>query len=128
VLGEGAPSAFRLVSPAGALPVPNNTTFVASTPAVIPDGQQFLMTDIVFQNSAGDTGTFRVLRGTDVLFEIGLNNFRDLDYHFVTPIVVDPAAGQNLTVAVACQVTVNNGPCTASAYFAGVNSAPTPPP
>ena len=34
----------------------------------------------------------------------------------------------NLTIAVACQVTVSNGPCTASAYFAGVNSAPTPPP
>jgi hypothetical protein len=121
VLGQGTPSAFRLV-PNNALPVPNNTTFVASDPAPIPNGQQFLLTDIVFQNSAGDTGTIRVLRGTDILFEIGLNNFRDLDYHFVTPIVVPQ--GQGLTVAVACQVTVNNGPCTSSAYFAGVNSAP----
>jgi hypothetical protein len=81
----------------------------------------------VFENSAGDTGTFRVLRGNDILFEEGLNNFRDLDYHFVTPIIVDPASGQNLTIAVACQTTVNNGPCTASAYFAGVANTPTPP-
>jgi hypothetical protein len=127
VLGEGPPTAFRLVSPNNALPVPNNTTFVPSPPASIPSGQQLLLTDIVFENSAGDTGTFRVQRGTEILFEIGLNNFRDLDYHFVTPLVFDPAAGQDLTIAVACQVTVNNGPCTASAYFAGVNSAPPPP-
>jgi hypothetical protein len=128
VLGQGTPAAFRLVSPNNALPVPNNTTFVTSPPAAIPTGKQLLLTDVVFQNSAGDTGTFRVQRGTDILFEIGLNNFRDLDYHFVTPIVIDPAAGQDLTIAVACQVTVNNGPCTASAYFAGVNSSPAPPP
>ena len=96
VLGEGPPTAFRLVSPNNALPVPNNTTFVVSPPAPIPGGQQLLLTDIVFENSAGDTGTFRVQRGTDVLFEIGLNNFRDLDYHFVTPLVFDPAAGQDL--------------------------------
>jgi hypothetical protein len=128
VLGQGAPTAFRLASPATALPVPNNTTFVSSPPAAVPAGKQLLLTDIVFQNSAGDTGTFRVQRGTDTLFEIGLNNFRDLDYHFVTPIVVNPAAGQNLTIAVACQVTVNNGPCTASAYFAGVTNTPAPAP
>ena len=125
VLGEGTPAAIRLVSPNNALPVPNNTTFVSSPPAAIPDGQELLLTDIVFQNSAGDTGLFRVLRGTDILFEIGLNNFRDLDYHFVTPLVFNPAQGQNLTIAVACQVTTNNGPCTASAYFAGVFSPPT---
>jgi hypothetical protein len=126
VLGQGAPVAFRLTSPPNALPVPNNTTFVPSAPAAVPAGKQLLVTDVVFQNSAGDTGTFRVLRGPDPnpLFEIGLNNFRDLDYHFVTPIVVNPAAGQNLTIAVACQTTVNNGPCTASAYFAGVTSTP----
>jgi hypothetical protein len=106
------------------LPVANNTTFQPSAPAAVPPGKQLLLTDVVFQNSAGDTGTFRVQRGTDILFEIGLNNFRDLDYHFVTPIVVDPATGQNLTISVACQTTVNNGPCTASAYFAGVNSTP----
>jgi hypothetical protein len=127
VLGQGAPVAFRLASPATALPVPNNTTFVSSPPAAVPAGKQLLLTDIVFENSAGDTGTFRVLRGNDTLFEVGLNNFRDLDYHFVSPIVVDPAANQNLTIAVACQATANNGPCTASAYFAGVSHTPPPP-
>ena len=126
VLGQGAPVAFRLTSPPNAIPVANNTTFVPSAPAAIPAGKQLLVTDVVFQNAAGDTGTLRVLRGPDPapLFEIGLNNFRDLDYHFVTPIVVNPAAGQSLTIAVACQTTVNNGPCTASAYFAGVTSSP----
>jgi hypothetical protein len=125
VLGQGTPAAFRLTSPPGANPVANNTTFVPSAPAPIPAGKQLLLTDIVFQNSAGDTGNFQVRRGTDILFQVGLNNFRDLDYHFVTPIVVDSTPGQSLTIAVACQTTVKPGdPCTASAYFAGVNSTP----
>ncbi len=123
VLGQGTPAAFRLTSPPEAMP---GAGFKTSAPAPIPAGKQLLVTDVVFQNSAGDTGTFRVQRGADILFEEGLNNFRDLDFHFVTPVVVDPAAGQNLTISVACQTTVNNGPCTASAYFAGVNNTPSP--
>jgi hypothetical protein len=124
VLGQGTPAAFRLTSPADAFP---GTGFKTSPPAAIPAGKQLLVTDVVFENSAGDTGTFQVKRGGDVLFEVGLNNFRDLDFHFVTPIVVDPATGQNLTIAVACETTVKPGsPCTASAYFAGVNNTPSP--
>jgi type II secretory pathway pseudopilin PulG len=132
VLGQGSPTSFRLTSPTNANPTPPPPppaapTFVSSAPANIPNGKQLLLTDVVFQNSAGDTGVFQVRRGNEVLFEIGLNNFRDLDYHFVTPIIINPAVpGQNLTVAVACEATVSNGPCTASAYFAGVFSSPPP--
>jgi hypothetical protein len=122
VLAQGTPAAFRLTSPSDALP---GAGFKESPPAPIPAGKQLLVTDVVFENSAGDTGTFQVKRGGDVVFDEGLNNFRDLDFHFVTPIVVDP--GQSLTIAVACETTVKPGsPCTASAYFGGVNRTPSP--
>ncbi len=44
---------------------------------------------------------------------IGLGNFRDLDYHFVAPIVF--TAGQKLVLAADC----TSPGCTPGAYFAG---------
>jgi hypothetical protein len=130
VLGQGTPTSFSLSSPTTATPVsppPNPLNLVSSPAAPIPNNKQLLLTDVVFENAAGDSGVFQIKRDNTVLFQVGLNNFRDLDYHFVTPLVINGAAGQTLTVAVACQTTVGNVPCTASAFFTGVLGNPPPP-
>jgi hypothetical protein len=54
-----------------------------------------------------------------VIASLRLENYRDLDFHFVTPIVVK--AGQKLTFTATC-TTGGSGPsspCTPSVYFSG---------
>ncbi|NEC65823.1 hypothetical protein [Streptomyces sp. SID9727] len=72
------------------------------TALTVPAGKTFRLTDIVVQNPQGDAGTLVVSagRGTRVL-SLGLENFRDSDYHFVTPIVV-PAGGK-VTMTIDCR-------------------------
>ncbi|MEU4569431.1 hypothetical protein [Micromonospora sp. NPDC023956] len=86
------------------------------------------VTDIVLQNPHGDAGVLQIRRGDTVLLETGLNNFRDLDYHFVQPLKF--SADQPVTVAVKC-TNPGTTPCAPAAYFAGQlvpvpSSAPSP--
>ena len=79
---------------------------------------QFSLTDLVFQNPAGDTGRITVSRDGDVLFTSALENFRDLDQHFVAPYTF--AAGESLVMNVTCTTPGPGGAgCTVSASFAG---------
>ncbi|WPW30163.1 hypothetical protein P6B95_24160 [Streptomyces atratus] len=73
-----------------------------STALQVPSGHTFQLTDIVVQNPQGDAGTLVVSsgRGAPVL-RLALENFRDSDYHFVTPILV-PAGGK-VTMTVDCR-------------------------
>ncbi|MYT38856.1 hypothetical protein GTY66_22860 [Streptomyces sp. SID8356] len=68
----------------------------------VPAGHTFQLTDIVVQNPQGDAGTVTVTAGgnTSVL-SLGLENFRDSDYHFVTPIQVP--AGSKVTMTIDCR-------------------------
>lgn len=84
-----------------------------STDFTVPDGVSLQLTDIVLQNPAGNTGTLRIQRGDTALLVVELGNFRDLDYHFVAPIVF--AGGQKLVLAAEC----TSPGCTPGAYFAG---------
>ncbi|MBQ1076347.1 hypothetical protein KBX06_24775 [Micromonospora sp. C31] len=94
---------------------PTSNEFALST--YRPAARKVLwVTDIVLQNPHGDAGVLQVRRGDTVLLETGLNNFRDLDYHFVQPLKF--SAGQPVTVAVRC-TNPGNTPCTPAAYFAG---------
>ncbi len=74
----------------------------SGTALTVPAGQTFRLTDIVVQNPQGDAGTVVVTvdRGARVL-TLALENFRDSDYHFVTPIMV-PAGGE-VTMTVDCR-------------------------
>ena len=56
---------------------------------IVPAGSRLDLTDIIFQNPTGAIGEIRVQRNSDPLFRLQLANFRDLDYHFVAPIVFD---------------------------------------
>lgn len=73
-----------------------------STALQVPSGHTFQLTDIVVQNPQGDAGTLVVSSGRDApVLRLALENFRDSDYHFVTPIQV-PAGGK-VTMTVDCR-------------------------
>jgi len=79
----------------------------------VPAGRALQLTDIVLQNPAGESGRLQIRRGNSPLLVVELANFRDLDYHFVAPVVF--TAGQQLTLAADC----TSPTCTPGAYFAG---------
>jgi hypothetical protein len=70
---------------------------------VVPDGKVLSITDIFLQNPEGDSGSLRIQRDDKRLLVVRLDNFRDLDYHFASPLVF--TAGQKFTLDVLCQNT-----------------------
>lgn len=74
-------------------------------------GKTLYVTDLVFSNPDGSTGALTLRRNNQDLLDMQLENFRDLDYHFVSPIVI--GKGQQLRLA--C-----DGAClNAGLYFSG---------
>ena len=73
-----------------------------------PANTTLYITDLVFQNPQSEQGqTENLLRDSSILLSESTDNFRDLDYHFVTPIQVNP----NQTISLqggckACSVLV----------------------
>lgn len=82
----------------------------------LPKRKVLWITDMVLQNPSGDSGTLQIRRGSTVLFVFGLENFRDVDYHFVQPLRF--TAKDPVTLAVDCQ-NPGTTKCTPSAYFDG---------
>ena len=79
----------------------------------VPSGHVLQITDLLVENSAGNTGTIAIARSGTTLMEWSLANFRDLDYHWIAPTVFGP--GSTLQVVVtACPST-----CTPGIYYAG---------
>ncbi|MFI8826095.1 hypothetical protein [Streptomyces sp. NPDC053431] len=103
----------------------------SGTALTVPAGKTFRLTDIVVQNPQGDAGTVVVTvnRGSRVL-SLALENFRDSDYHFVTPITV-PAGGK-VTMTVTCRKVgrpVNApapGRCAESLFLGGTLQSDKP--
>jgi hypothetical protein len=102
---------------------PNPGFFVNQSNAVpaIPTDKTFVITDLILQNPHGDIGTIRILRGSDVLYEFGLGNFRDYDYHSIAPLTF--TNDKKLQIAVSCQTPgapePANGKCRPSVTFSG---------
>jgi hypothetical protein len=87
--GGGTPSDGRLVA--------------GGTPLSPPAGMTLYLTDLVFSNpSDTSSGEIRLERSGSSLLVLELKNFRDLDYHFVTPIVVADGQTLSLICAAAC--------------------------
>ncbi|HTW06350.1 MAG TPA: hypothetical protein VME46_02505 [Acidimicrobiales bacterium] len=87
----------------------NNTVAVFA----VPEHHTLQVTDILLENSAGVSGNIYLERNGVVLMSWAMANFRDLDYHWITPIYF--ASGTQLQLAVRdCA-----GVCTPSLYFAG---------
>ncbi|MEO9326052.1 hypothetical protein ABFT23_21340 [Nocardioides sp. C4-1] len=57
------------------------------------------LTDLVLSNPQGDFGRVQVVVDGQVRLEHALENFRDLDFHFVSPIMVD----DDVTLRVTCR-------------------------
>lgn len=77
---------------------------------VVPPGKTLFITDLVFSNPVDSAfGDLTLNRAGQPLLALRLENFRDLDFHFVTPIAV--LAGQELSLT--CDG------CTASLYYSG---------
>ncbi|MGZ6986917.1 MAG: hypothetical protein ACXVKP_18610, partial [Ilumatobacteraceae bacterium] len=78
----------------------------------------FAVTDMVLQNPNGDTGLVQIKRDGNILLQSALENFRDLDLHFVAPYMFNP--GSKLTMSVSCTTpgpVITN--CTISGSFGG---------
>lgn len=73
------------------------------------------ITDFVFSNPNGQAGGLVVLRGSEPLFQLQLENFRDYDLHFVTPIVIAP--GETLALSLAC--TKKGLDCLPAVFYSG---------
>lgn len=113
---DGRPIDLRITASPGVAPGATATFTSTAQPA----DRSVMVTDVFFQNPRGDSGVIELRRGTQVLLQLGLNNFRDLDYHFVVP--VEFAAGSPITVAVEC---ANVGPaCTPAVSLSGVVPEP----
>ncbi|WP_213450321.1 COG1470 family protein [Rhizomonospora bruguierae] len=66
----------------------------------VPAGRTITLTDIFFQNPQGDDGRLDLLVDGQTLFTQSLANFRDLDYHLVSPI--EMKAGAVVSLRVTC--------------------------
>jgi hypothetical protein len=100
----------------GGLPAGGRLAF-GQAPLVVAADKTLFITDLVFSNPASDAiGPLHLVRSGDRLLTLQLENFRDLDFHFVTPIVL--SAGQSLEIQcdTAAECT-KNGPATV--YYSG---------
>lgn len=146
--GPGAPGAlvrepidFRIAPPAPGAQTPPGSNDFTFAPFELPEeqaGRTLLISDLLLQNPFGDGGILRILRveGTqplaegEVLLEVGLGNFRDLDYHFLQPWRFQP--DEKVVLAVLCQNPLpepagDPAPCNPSASFSGQLEGPPPP-
>ena len=84
-----------------------------TTTYTVPTGKTLNITDLLVQNTAGDTGTVSLDRGSTTLLAWSMANFRDLDYHWITPINFTGGQQVNLVVSGCTDV------CKPGIYFAG---------
>jgi len=85
-----------------------------AAPTYAAKGTTFI-TDLVFSNPNGQEGAVVVLRGGDQLLQLRLDNFRDYDLHFVTPIVIP--AGDTMNLSLAC--TIAGQACDPAVFYSG---------
>ena len=84
----------------------------------VPSGKTLSITDVVLENAQGDAGTLVLRRNDAVLLSVQLANFRDLDYHFVAPLVF--TAGQDVTIALSCDTPgAPASACNDAIFYAG---------
>ena len=121
LIAGGDEASFRL--DAHVATPPGTDTETAST--AIPAGKSLFLTDIIVQNPQGDSGSL-VINGPDgkALLTFGLDNFRDLDYHFVAPILYKQSTPPQIVVNCTA-VTAPNTSCNESVSFSGVIGKPS---
>ena len=105
------------------------STTYSTVPYAVPANETLDVSDVVLQNPQGDTGELQVRAGSTTLIQLGLANFRNIDYHFVKPMVFTTAAP--LVLAVECQ-NPGGKACADKLSFSGTlnagTSSPSPTP
>ena len=118
------PGVLALGDPVDARLEPKGPKTATATYSV-PKDKILSVTDLFFENSAGDKGQVSILRGDQVLLSLLLDNFRDLDYHFVSPFVFP--AGSDLKFRVDCANTGTPArDCAPALTFSGLIRAAPP--
>jgi hypothetical protein len=94
-----------------------------TTNTLTPTSGTLFITDLVFSNATGASGDLTLQRtaptGTTPLIVLKLENFRDLDLHFVTPITV--RAGEALALVANCTAgpTTPAPACSPGVFYSG---------
>jgi hypothetical protein len=94
---------------------------------VIPADGGLSVTDLVFENPNGYTGDLKLSRfnaqknSDQVLLTLKLDNFRDLDFHFITPLTFQ----KNDKLELSC-TQPDGSTCDASVYYSGYFKNPPP--
>lgn len=110
--GTGVPAGAQSFNRRLAVTAGNGTT--RTDQYVVPNNRTLVLTDIFLQNPQGDEGRLDLVIDGRPVLTVALANFRDLDYHMVSPIEV--AAGQVVTLRVSCRTA---GPALDGAGGAG---------
>jgi hypothetical protein len=111
--------------PAGQTPVDGRLN---GGDSLSPSGGTLSITDLVFSNPTGASGDLTLQRvsdtGTAQLLVLRLENFRDLDFHFVTPITV--RAGERVELVANCAPPTGPTPvtCAPAVFFSGYVEGP----
>ena len=87
-----------------------NGTFLVLS---VPDHQFLEVTDLLVENAAGDTGVLTLADNGKTLMQWAMVDFRDLDYHWITPTVFGPGTKVELVVS-GCGTA-----CSPGIYYAG---------
>jgi hypothetical protein len=93
---------------------------VGSNSLTVPADGGLSVTDLVFENPNGLTGDLRLSRFNaktnqdQVLLQLKLDNFRDLDFHFITPLTFQ----KNDKIELTC-TPPEGTTCDASVYYSG---------
>ncbi len=121
--GKASPSAGPSVAPTSGAASANFSTRLQGgvTQYKVPPATTLYITDIVFQDPESSPGTAKgtvtLARDGIALLVENLDNFRDLDYHFVTPITLN--AGQTLSMVVNCPSGCPAASIYANGYLKG---------
>jgi len=93
---------------------------VGSSSLTVPADGGLSVTDLVFENPNGLTGDLKLQRFNaktnrdEVLLQLKLDNFRDLDFHFITPLTFQ----KNDRIELTC-TPPEGTTCDASVYYSG---------
>jgi hypothetical protein len=79
----------------------------------VPAGFDLQVTDLLVQNAAGDNGTVALAKDGTALMDWSMADFRDLDYHWISPIIFGPGT------QVVLQVSGCTNTCHPGLYYAG---------
>ncbi len=96
---------------------------VGNSSITVPDSGGLSVTDVVFENPSGRSGSLQLLRynaktnTTQTLLNLRLENFRDLDFHFISPLIFKP--GDKLQLACGSDPVPDGTGCDASVYYSG---------